>query len=126
VLRFAAVAMFVTQSELMYRKVSSLRATARRDAQPTRAIKFACVLLILFTIAAILHVHNENGPDLSRPCPVCVAIQCGVIAAVLVTIASTAVKPRMFACDDCERVSPLLPSDLFIRPPPPVCLLHAR
>jgi hypothetical protein len=83
-------------------------------------MKFACVLLILFTVAAILHVDNYKGPDLSRPCPVCVAIHSAIVAAILVAIVSAAAMPRPFALEHCKRVSPLLISDLFIRPPPAV------
>ena len=104
----------------MYRSLRPLRPLADRDAQPTRMMKFACLLLILFTVAAILHVHTDNGLDLSRPCPVCVAIHCAVIAGIVVAIVSMAAKPRPFALEVSGHFSPLLISDLFIRPPPAV------
>ncbi len=81
-------------------------------------MKFACVLLILFTLLAVLHVHSNDGIDLSRPCPVCVAIHCAIVAAILVATASAATKPGPFAFEDFEPSSQLLVSDLFIRPPP--------
>jgi hypothetical protein len=99
----------------MYRSLSSLRAPATRR---TPMVKLVCVLLIVFTVAAILHVHKDNGLDASRPCPVCVAIQCAIVMAVLVAAVAQAAKARPFCFVDCEGVSPLLASELFVRPPP--------
>jgi hypothetical protein len=104
----------------MYRSLRLLRAPAGRDAQPSRAKKFACALLILFTVAAILHVHSNNKLDVSRPCPACAAIHSAIVTAILVAIVSATATPRPFALEDSEHVSPLLISDLFIRPPPAV------
>jgi hypothetical protein len=49
-----------------------------------------------------------------------VAIHSAIVAAILVAIVATTAKPRPFAIEGCEHVSPLLISDLFIRPPPAV------
>jgi len=100
----------------MYRSFSSLRAPANR----TLPMRIACLLLILFTIATVLHVHNDSNLTASRPCPVCVAIHCAMVVAVLIIASAQASRPWQSRRATCQRVFPLFASDLFVRPPPVV------